>query len=684
MRKQATKTFIPLILLSIALIFCVSTVSAANDIYVNNATGNDSWTGTDPLYQGGIIGPKATIQNGTDTVDPNGFVYVANGVYQENINISKNLNLIGQSMVGTIIDGKYTGRPINILNSGLIVSIINFTLINGTIDTDSTAQGGGIYNNGTLTMNNCNVTNNLAAAVGSANTRAYGGGIYNNGALTMTDCFVDNNVAESIDNGNFGENAFGGGIYNHGTLTMTNCNVNDNIATASGTQSESVYGGGIENDGGVVTMTGCNINDNTISGVAKGVNAFGGGIDNNNHGVLTLTNCNVDNNILSISDNGVTAYAYGGGIATGNGCILTMINCNVNSNICSAGSSSGDSGINGGGIWNYGTSNMTSCNVNNNMADATATGDVYVSGAGIENVGILTMSGCNVNNNTAVAIANLGQADASGAGINNAGTLTMTNCNVTQNTATALSTAGTADSYGGAIKNTQSCSALSCTITGNTANNGGGVYTNSSELTVNYCRILDNHNSDVTNEAQASPDLRYNWWGQNSGPISGQVIGTDNYKPWLFLTFSPNPTTIPQGSTSTLTASFNNLFDGLTLSSYTPTAALFNYLPNGSPVTFTTTLGNVGSKSVVKYTFMGIATAILRGDEAVGDAVVGVLADRQPLTATVTITPVANAASTTTVNGQTIVMQTTGAPIIPLAIAVLSVLCGLATTRKKQ
>ncbi|MBI4814059.1 MAG: hypothetical protein HY802_07215, partial [Methanobacterium sp.] len=42
--------------------------------------------------------------------------------------------------------------------------------------------------------------------------------------------------------------------------------------------------------------------------------------------------------------------------------------------------------------------------------------------------------------------------------------------------------------------------------------------------------------------------------------------------------------------------------------------------------------------------------------------------------------PTVNAATTT----NTVGMQTTGIPIVPLALAVLSVLCGLVATQKKQ
>ena len=71
------------ILLIVVSMSALETSSAASTLYVNNATGNDDWDGTSATYQGGTVGPKATIQNATDTVDPEGTVNVASGTYYE-------------------------------------------------------------------------------------------------------------------------------------------------------------------------------------------------------------------------------------------------------------------------------------------------------------------------------------------------------------------------------------------------------------------------------------------------------------------------------------------------------------------------------------------------------------------------------------------------------------------------
>ncbi len=209
-----------------------------------NTTGNDSWTGNSSTHIDGTnIGPKATIQNGTDTVDPNGFVYVADGTYKEHITINQNLTLIGESLASTIIDGTQNGRPLTI-NSGLNVTITNFTITNGNT-TGNDVFGGGIYNRGILTMTNCNIQNNTATATGDY-VSANGGGICNWGILTISNSNIQNNTATSSSN--YGTVfSDGGGIYNYGgTLTMTNCNIQNNTAIS---KMAFDFGGGIYNSG---------------------------------------------------------------------------------------------------------------------------------------------------------------------------------------------------------------------------------------------------------------------------------------------------------------------------------------------------------------------------------------------------------------------------------------------------
>ncbi|HEX3014587.1 MAG TPA: hypothetical protein VHO92_10025, partial [Methanobacterium sp.] len=89
MQKQGITTkikcFIPVLLLSLTLLFCLTTVSAAdnNTIYVNDTGGNDSWDGTSWATA------KLSIKNATGTINTNGTIHIANGQYtgENNTNI---------------------------------------------------------------------------------------------------------------------------------------------------------------------------------------------------------------------------------------------------------------------------------------------------------------------------------------------------------------------------------------------------------------------------------------------------------------------------------------------------------------------------------------------------------------------------------------------------------------------
>jgi hypothetical protein len=100
------------------------------------------------------------------------------------------------------------------------------------------------------------------------------------------------------------------------------------------------------------------------------------------------------------------------------------------------------------------------------------------------------------------------------------------------------------------------------------------------------------------------------------------------------------------------------------------------------PVTFNTNLGNVGSKTATSLTLNGIATILLRGDEAAGGALTYALLDLETRYATVTIAPATvNAAST--VSSKTIGMQETGVPLAGIYLSLLLVMGGLLSTRKE-
>jgi hypothetical protein len=174
----------------------------------------------------------------------------------------------------------------------LIQSFATVTLTNSTVSNNSASSGGGIGNDGALTLVNCAVSGNSSISMGA--------GIVSHGAATLTNCTVSGNVARFA----------AGGIYSQTALTLTNSNVTENSADASG--------GGIVNVG-AATLTNC-----TVAGNSSG--SRGGGILND--GTLTLTNSTVAGNSSGLRNR--PEFIGGGGII--NYDTLTLTNSTVSGN----------------------------------------------------------------------------------------------------------------------------------------------------------------------------------------------------------------------------------------------------------------------------------------------------------------------------------------------------------------
>ena len=145
---------------------------------------------------------------------------------------------------------------------------------------------------------------NLVITGGNA---SIGGGIYNNGTVTITSGTISSCTATYCGGGVYVDS--GGTFKMSGTAKITGCTV-----TSTGT---SDGGGGIYNEGGNVEIAG-----GTISGCTAG--RSGGGICVHSNGILTMTGG-------SISGNGNTDMTYGGGVYV-NGGTFTMTNGTISGN----------------------------------------------------------------------------------------------------------------------------------------------------------------------------------------------------------------------------------------------------------------------------------------------------------------------------------------------------------------
>jgi CSLREA domain-containing protein len=142
----------------------------------------------------------------------------------ESVNIDNSTS--GESV---IVDANHLSRVFNV-SSGKAVSIKDLTVSGGSKD-----LGGGMLNNGALTITDSTISDNTATSDG--------GGIYSNGALIATNSTITGNTA----NGN------GGGIYiAGGTMKLTNVTVAGNSADSDDSGAET--GGGIFSNAGASSL----------------------------------------------------------------------------------------------------------------------------------------------------------------------------------------------------------------------------------------------------------------------------------------------------------------------------------------------------------------------------------------------------------------------------------------------
>ncbi|HYV36662.1 MAG TPA: hypothetical protein VE988_13215 [Gemmataceae bacterium] len=391
--------------------------------------------------------------------------------------VNKNLRIKGLGADNLAISGQNLSRVFEI-EAGATDTISGLTIENGIV---GSAFGGGIHNDGTLTLRSTILSGNYAGSGG--------GGIYNGngGKLTVTggdqsddsndngrqQCDNDDHDDDHDDGGGsstvsgnfagFDGLGYGGGIYNDGTMTLS--------ATTLSGNSAGHTGGGIYNVGTLI------ISSSTLSGNTSFY--AGGGIAN--LGTLTVSGSTISDNS---NRNLGSAGNVGGGIV--NEGTLTLSGSTVSAN----------SAYRGGGIFNsYGTLTIRDSTLFGNSA-------TYV-GGGIENFGTLTVRGTSVSGNSATY---------GGAIFNNlTATVSVRGSTLSGNTA----------NYGGAIYNYQGIVTLSSsTVTGNSATTaGGGIYnisigTQGSVTVTNFSTIWGNtapvgFGADVFNDTTYGGSVLY-------------------------------------------------------------------------------------------------------------------------------------------------------------------------------
>lgn len=245
----------------------------------------NSNTGADTIQFASNLSGTITLTSGQLTLSDTSGATTIQGLGAGQLKVSANnsgrvfeveKNVTAQISGLTISNGSNSGsnRGGGILNEGTL------TLSNSVVSGNRSDVGGGISNTGNLTIASSTITGNTADNTDGVYDSPGGGGIYNsNGAnLTISYSTISSNTVDDSDGG--------GGIMNAGTLTITNSTFNDNY-------TEGLGGGIYNNEVGNLVLTNCTFSANTAAEGAGGL--FNEG-DLFHTGVANLTNCTFSGN----------------------------------------------------------------------------------------------------------------------------------------------------------------------------------------------------------------------------------------------------------------------------------------------------------------------------------------------------------------------------------------------------
>lgn len=401
------------------------------------------------------------------------------------LTIDKSLILDATAAPATV-SGNNAVRVFSI-NSGSDVMMKGLTITKGIL-AGANESGAGIYNAGTLSLENCHISDNVNNSFGTN----YGGGIYTNGTLSVTNTSFTGNSALGFQN-----NGIGGGIYSAGgSVLVTNSTFSSNSAYAGG--------GGIYSSSGSLVVTNSNFLSNMAYGSGAGIYSAGSS--------TTVSGSTFSNN-FSITSSGAGIYVSAGSLTVSSGTFSNnMVSNGSGAGIYAAGSSLTlrDSQFsqnmtysgNGGGMVVNSDATINNTNFSNNMTNSGNGGGIYI-GAGSTSVTGGTFSqngassgagiyagGSSLSVDGSMLKDNIVSGQGAGGGINaGGGNLTVNQSSFTGNfggargggiatyantTITDSTFSTNAASLGGAVAVNAVTTITNSTFSGNGANSGGG------------------------------------------------------------------------------------------------------------------------------------------------------------------------------------------------------------------
>lgn len=366
--------------------FVINDNSSINQIRMTNLTGQ--------IYSNSHY--AGALYNQMGSIDITNSFFTNNSANSGSINFGIGgaiYNLSGGTINvdSTLFEGNYSGGASaygGAIANGYLSSAISTAYISNSIFknnygvADPFGQGGAIYNNGNIEINNTQFIENHLQ--GSSGSLLLGGALYNSGNMTVNSSSFDGNYFnEAVQ-----MSVSGSAIANTGTL---------NIANSVFTNNKSVIGDGSVISGGTIynansaTIEGSVFSNNESNGGSQGTNIYGGVINNyTDSSTLIIKNSTFNSNV-SVAGEGDRAW---GGVIYNDG-DATIENSTIENNSISGGN---NTTVQGGAIYNTanGTVNIIGSNIENNKTVSTSENAL---GGGIYNLGTIIIENSNLENN---------------------------------------------------------------------------------------------------------------------------------------------------------------------------------------------------------------------------------------------------------------------------------------------
>src|SRR5262249_1036959 len=216
--------------------------------------------------------PCKTIQQAVNQSGSGDLIELFPGTFTENVTVNQSVTIQGDAFNPSIVNGGGIGpvfivQDLDLSSAPLTATLSMMTITNGNAGDAAINRGGGIRNNGTLTVVQSTINGNTASGTANPNE---GGGIFNQGRLTVINSTISGN--QTVGGGN------GGGIFNpaHGPATLVNTTINGNSAGS---------GGGVFNTGTL------NFTNTIISGSSGGECVNFATIGTNSHNLVQDGGC---------------------------------------------------------------------------------------------------------------------------------------------------------------------------------------------------------------------------------------------------------------------------------------------------------------------------------------------------------------------------------------------------------